>query len=177
MLNTAKRFFMLLTVFIAFAAVSLQLNAQQQAIVYKCLPCGRDCDNDSFDAPGKCPKCNMNLVDAKTIHFKRIQPSAICDYIKQHPNAVLLDVRTKEEFEGKADPNFGTLKNAINIPVQQLESKLASIADLKNKEILVYCSHSHRSPQAAYLLSQNGFTNVTNMDGGMSIVEDKSCQK
>ena len=88
----------------------------------------------------------------------------------------MLDVRTKEEFEGKAEPDFGSLKNAVNIPIQEFDTKLSSINSLKNKEIIVYCSHSHRSPQASYILTQNGFTNVTNMAGGMSVVKDNSCK-
>lgn len=119
----------------------------------------------------------MLLVKISTITFKSIQPSEICSYIKKHPGIVLLDVRTKEEFEGKATPDFGSLQNAINIPVQELESQLASIRSLKKKEIIVYCSHSHRSPQASYLLSQNGFTKIINMAGGMSVMTDNACKK
>jgi rhodanese-related sulfurtransferase len=89
----------------------------------------------------------------------------------------LLDVRTKEEFEGKADPNFGALKNSINIPIQELESRLPSINNLKKKEIIAYCSHNHRSPQASYILTQHGFHKVINMSGGMSVMTDKSCMK
>jgi rhodanese-related sulfurtransferase len=117
----------------------------------------------------------MELVLQSSIHIKHIQPADICDFIKKHPEVILLDVRTKEEFEGKASPNFGTLKNAINIPIQQLNEKMNSISHLKNKEIIVYCSHSHRSPQASYRLTQQGFTNITNLDGGMSEVKNKSC--
>jgi rhodanese-related sulfurtransferase len=62
-----------------------------------------------------------------------------------------------KEFNGKANPDFGTLKNAINVPVQELENRLSDIASLKEKEIIVYCSHSHRSHHAAYLLGINGF--------------------
>ena len=144
---------------------------------YACLPCGQDCDNAAYDKSGNCAHCHMPLVKTSTIHFKTIQPAAICNYIKNNPHVILLDVRTKEEFEGKADPNFGTLKNAINIPIQELTQRLSSINTLKNKEIIVYCSHSHRSPQASYLLMQNGFTNVTNMAGGMSVMKDNSCIK
>jgi rhodanese-related sulfurtransferase len=97
--------------------------------------------------------------------------------VADHPNVVLLDVRTKQEFEGKADPNYGTLKNAINIPVQELEKNISMLAPYKEKEIIVYCSHSHRSPQACYILTQNGFSNVTNMNGGMSVMKDKSCMR
>jgi rhodanese-related sulfurtransferase/DNA-directed RNA polymerase subunit RPC12/RpoP len=145
--------------------------------VYQCIPCGNECDNITYKEPGMCPHCNMQLVKKSTVTFKTILPSEVCDYISTHPGVVLLDVRTKEEFEGKANPDFGTLKNAINIPVQELENRLSEIADLKNKEIIVYCSHSHRSPRASYILTQNGFINVTNMAGGMSVMNDNACKK
>ena len=119
----------------------------------------------------------MPLVKASTIIFHTIQPSEICSYIKKHPDVVLLDVRTKEEYEGRANPDFGTLKNAINIPIQQLPDRLTEITNLKNKDMIVFCSHSHRSPQASYLLTQNGFTRITNMAGGMSVMKDKACMK
>jgi rhodanese-related sulfurtransferase len=144
---------------------------------YQCLPCGSDCDKATYNAAGECSQCHMQLVKKSSVKFHSVAPSEICEYIKKHPDAVLLDVRTREEFEGKANPDFGTLKNAINIPVQELETKLSTISHLKNKEVLVYCSHSRRSPRASYLLMQNGFTNVTNMDGGMSVVKDNACKK
>lgn len=144
---------------------------------YSCTPCGQDCDKKIFNEPGQCPGCHMKLVKKNSIHFKTIQPAEICRYIKDHPGVVLLDVRTKEEFEGKADPDFGTLNNAINIPVQELESKMSALEAYKDKEIIVFCSHSHRSPRASYMLTQNGFKNVTNMAGGMSVLKDDSCKK
>lgn len=144
---------------------------------YKCLPCGLSCDNEVYDKAGKCAKCEMELVKSSSITFKTIQPSAICSYITSHPKTILLDVRTQEEFEGKATPDFGTLKNAINIPIQELDARIGDIKKYKNQEIIVYCSHSHRSPQASYLLTQNGFKNIINLSGGMSTLTDKSCNK
>jgi rhodanese-related sulfurtransferase len=144
---------------------------------YRCMPCGVYCDEKIYTKPGTCRSCKMILVKQSSVTFSYIANDSICDYIQSHPNAILLDVRTKEEFEGKAEPNFGSLKNAINIPIQILKSKLKTISHLKNKEIIVYCSHSHRSPQAAYLLTQNGFTNVKNMSGGMSLLENNNCKK
>lgn len=119
----------------------------------------------------------MQLVKKSSIKHRSIAAADICDYIKNHPEAILLDVRTKGEFEGKSRPKYGTLKNAINIPIQDLEDKLSTIKNLRDKEILVFCSHSRRSPQAGYLLTQNGFTNVVNMDGGLSVVKDADCQQ
>ncbi len=145
--------------------------------VYQCTPCGYDCDTTIYYAAGKCPHCSMALVKKSTIHFNNIPATEVCQYIKDHPGIILLDVRTAEEFEGKANPDFGSLKNAINIPVQELINKLTALAPYKQKEILVYCSHSHRSPQASYILTQNGFTNVVNMAGGMSILNDDTCKQ
>lgn len=108
--------------------------------------------------------------------YRTIQPSEVCSYIEKHPQVVLLDVRTAGEFDGKTD-NYGTLKNAVNIPIQELEARVAELQDFKEKEIIVYCSHSRRSPRASYFLYQNGFRNVINMEGGMSVMRDNSCKK
>jgi len=144
---------------------------------YQCIPCGYDCDDKIYTERGTCAHCQMELVKMNTINFKNIQTSEICKYINDHPGIILLDVRTKEEFEGNAKQDFGTLKNAINIPIQELKSKLTTLNPYKDQEIIVYCSHSHRSPQASYLLSQNGFKNITNLSGGMSELKDTSCKK
>ena len=145
--------------------------------MYQCTPCGNSCDSALYNGVGTCPHCKMSLVKKSTITFKTIEPSSICEYISSHNNVVLLDVRTKDEFEGKADPEFGTLRNAINVPVQELESRINELNKWKKKDIIVYCSHSHRSSVASYLLTQNGFTNITNMSGGMSAMKDNTCKK
>lgn len=168
--------FIFLMSFLIFVNVS-EYKPAHQPKTYQCLPCGYDCDNKTYASPGKCASCGMQLVETSTIGFNNIPSASICDYMQQHPNMIVLDVRTKEEFEGKANPNFGTLKNAINIPIQQLNNRLAELEAFKDKEILVYCSLSHRSPQAAYILTQNGFKNVTNMLGGISTVKNNHCKQ
>jgi rhodanese-related sulfurtransferase/DNA-directed RNA polymerase subunit RPC12/RpoP len=144
---------------------------------YQCLPCGQECDLQTYHSPGKCGHCDFQLVKKSTVTFKTVSPETICDYISNHPSAVLLDVRTREEFEGNHEPDFGTLKNAINIPIGEINSRLPELQQYKNKEIIVFCSHSHRSPQVSYRLTQHGFKNVTNMDGGMSVLKDGTCKK
>lgn len=165
------------TLFVRCASSSNAKREKATAIQYQCLPCGYDCDTILFNGPGKCPHCKMALVNKATVGFISIQPDDICDYIASHPKTVLLDVRTKEEFEGKRNPDFGTLKNALNIPVQNLQERISELQGYKSSEIIVYCSHSHRSRQAAYLLNQNGFGKVINMAGGMSELKDSACKK
>lgn len=117
----------------------------------------------------------MELVKSRQIKFKTLQPGEVCDYVKSHPNTVLLDVRTKEEFEGKATPNFGTLRNAINLPIQEFAGKLKSLDSIKHREVIVFCSHSHRSPRASFMLTEYGFSSVINLAGGMSVLTEGEC--
>ncbi|HYH16335.1 MAG TPA: rhodanese-like domain-containing protein, partial [Flavisolibacter sp.] len=152
--STFTRFLTLIVSLVLFASCTYSQSKQASSNEkerYQCQPCGYACDTLTFNQSGTCSHCQMPLVKQSTITHKTIAPSAICNYIKAHPDVILLDVRTKDEYEGKASPNFGTLQNAINIPIQELESKLTSIAHLKDKEIIVFCSHSHRSPRASYL--------------------------
>ena len=150
---------------------------------YVCVPCGSDCDATIHKGPGTCSHCNMALVKKSTIKQKDIQPQDLCAFITKEGsnNVLLLDVRTAAEFEGKAPDKFGRLANAVNIPVQELEKRMGELDKWKDKQIVVYCSHSHRSPRASYMLSQNGFNHVTNMLGGMSVwkteVKDKDCNQ
>jgi rhodanese-related sulfurtransferase/DNA-directed RNA polymerase subunit RPC12/RpoP len=154
-------------------AYSQQLNGEE----YVCLPCGSDCDNAIYGKPGACPHCSMQLVKKSTVVFKTIQPEKLCSYIASHPAVILLDVRTKKEFEERSFPNYGSLKNSINIPIQELEKRIAELDAYKSKEIIVVCSHSGRSPRASYMLTQYGFMHVTNLAGGLSELEDDSCKK
>jgi rhodanese-related sulfurtransferase len=151
-------------------ANSNQKQITKSDLSYVCMPCGRNCDTVVYKAPGQCNSCMMGLVDQKTVHIKNINPAALCNFITGmgKENIVLLDVRTPEEFNGTAPDKFGKLARAINIPVQELEKRSGELNAYKNKEIIVYCSHSHRSPMASYILMQKGFTKVTNMEFGMS---------
>ena len=143
---------------------------------YQCMPCGNDCDKEAYSEAGKCPHCGMDLVKRSTVNFRSIKPEEICEYIAHHPGVVLLDVRSKDEYEGKTD-DYGTLKNAINIPITDIESRVGELKDAKDKEIIVYCSFSKRSPRASYFLTQHGFKHIINMEGGMSTMTDKRCKK
>jgi rhodanese-related sulfurtransferase len=149
----------------------------QNKKVFVCLPCGSTCDATEYAEGGQCSHCQMPLVEKSSIKHKSVQPDAVCRFIADNTKVILLDVRTKAEFEGTSDPNFGTLKSAINIPIQELESRLPELSQHKNKTILVFCSHSHRSPRASYLLTQNGFKTVFNMEGGMSVMGEGECKK
>ena len=76
------------------------------------------------------------------------------------PQAILLDVRTPEEYGG------GHVPGSRNLPLQQIE-KITAIAEKKETPLFVYCQSGARSRQAVSLLQRMGYVNVNNI-GGMS---------
>ncbi|XXQ68012.1 rhodanese-like domain-containing protein [Neisseriaceae bacterium B1] len=70
-----------------------------------------------------------------------------------------IDVRSPEEFQA------GHLRDAVNIPVEQVAANIASVAPDKNAPINVYCRSGRRSEIALQELKKLGYTNVTNQGG------------
>ncbi len=66
----------------------------------------------------------------------------------------LVDVRTPGEFSS------GSVKGAVNIPLDRLSSSLAKFKGKKN--IVVFCRSGNRSGQAKAYLERQGFTDVIN---------------
>lgn len=90
-----------------------------------------------------------------------ISPNVFEKQLKETPEAILVDVRTPEEFEG------GHLKDARNINWNNSDfSKEVEQLD-KSKPVYIYCLSGGRSAAAAASLRKSGFQSVTEMEGGM----------
>lgn len=76
--------------------------------------------------------------------------------------AIILDVRTKGEYTG------GHIKESINISLDQLNANLSKLKD-KNKTIITCCASGMRSTSAKSFLKSNGYSNVHNGGGWMSL--------
>ena len=80
----------------------------------------------------------------------------------QKKNAVVLDVRTTEEFQA------GHLPGAVNIDVQK-DDFGQNIQPLdKSKTYLVYCKSGRRSEKALKMLYDAGFKNAYHLKGGIT---------
>ncbi len=98
-----------------------------------------------------------------------------CRFIQNNPDAVLIDVRSAGEFSDTshmASLNKGHLKGAINIPIDSIKNNLHHLDPYKEKPIIFYCSHSQRSRRVSKLLSENGYTNFYNLNGGMTSLNE-----
>jgi phage shock protein E len=75
--------------------------------------------------------------------------------------AQIIDVRTKAEFQQ------GHIKGAINIPLNNLSNHYAKMK--KDAPVITCCASGVRSAQAKSILVANGFTQVYNGGGWMSL--------
>lgn len=73
--------------------------------------------------------------------------------IYKRNNALLIDVRTPEEYREKH------IDGAINIPIYEIDNIKNEIID-SNKVILLYCKTGKRSKLVKQILMQNGYKNV-----------------
>lgn len=73
----------------------------------------------------------------------------------------IIDERTKEEFQR------GHIKGSVNIPLQNLKINLHKIK--KDKPVITCCASGMRSASAKSILKSNGFTEVHNGGGWISL--------
>ncbi len=78
----------------------------------------------------------------------------------------MLDVREPHEYQ---IANLG----APLVPVGEVERRIGELAAQKNREVVVHCRSGARSQKAALVLKQAGFTNVSNLAGGILAWADK----
>lgn len=79
--------------------------------------------------------------------------------VEESEGYILLDVRTKEEYES------GYIPGAINIPLSDINENVVSSLPDKSQMILVYCRSGNRSRQASDKLSRLGYTNIIEIGG------------
>ncbi len=81
-------------------------------------------------------------------------------------NAFFLDVRTPSEF------NYGHIKTAINIPLDDLRGRIEEIRVSKDSPIYVNCESGARSYNAISILRNLGYTNLYNLTGGFMTIRN-----
>lgn len=80
---------------------------------------------------------------------------------RKEDNAVLLDVRTDEEF------SEGHIEGSLNLPIGEIDRAATVIPD-KSIPIYIYCRSGNRSARATAYLKGNGYTSVYDIGGIIS---------
>lgn len=94
------------------------------------------------------------------------KPNTVNDKNQLIENVLLIDVRSKEEFESEP------LKRAIHIPHDQIGKEIEKFAKDKNTKIVLFCRSGARAGKARQTLIDLGYLNVNNL-GGYSTAKEK----
>ena len=95
----------------------------------------------------------------------KVQKNKSAQTVKPEADALLIDVRTPEEFSA------GHLENAINVPLQNISS-ISSVASDKNTVLYLYCRSGRRVKMAISELRKLGYNNLHDF-GGMQEAAEK----
>ena len=76
--------------------------------------------------------------------------------------ALLVDVRSREEFEG------GHVLDARHLPQEEIAGAGESLKKYRDKPVIVCCESGMRSGAAARVLKAQGFAKVVNLRGGLA---------
>ncbi|MCL2406050.1 MAG: rhodanese-like domain-containing protein [Defluviitaleaceae bacterium] len=90
---------------------------------------------------------------------RRISASRARAIMQANPYAIILDVRTQQEYDNERIPG------AILLPDYAVSDLAAETLPDKNATILVYCRAGRRSQSAASILVEMGYVNVYDFGG------------
>lgn len=86
--------------------------------------------------------------------------------VTMEKNAVLIDVRTVQEF------NAGALTGAVNIPHEEIGEKIQNVVPDKSTPVYLYCRSGRRSGIAENTLKHLGYSATCDL-GGINDAEAK----
>ncbi len=90
-----------------------------------------------------------------------VSPEELAGRLNGERDFLLIDVRSPEEFSA------GHIPGAVNIPYDQLPSRLDELNGSQDQEVIVYCRTGRRAGIAEQALQESGFQNVRDLDGHM----------
>ena len=97
----------------------------------------------------------------KLTSFIKITPKDALDLLKGDKKAVLIDVRTEEEYR------LIRIPGSLLIPDYEIREKIENAVPDKNTPIILYCRTGNRSAKAAKILVEMGYTKVFDLGGIM----------
>lgn len=90
-----------------------------------------------------------------------LDPKRFAEKLMNEKNAVILDVRTLNEFRK------GHMPDAVNLDIHNENFQKHIKALDKTKSYFVYCRSGSRSYSAAKFMKDAGFNSVYNLEGGI----------
>lgn len=102
----------------------------------------------------------------RSMSNKEITYETAKQMIRKNPNIILLDVRSKQEYEE------GHLPCSVLLCLYDLNKQACNLIPNKNQTIITYCASGYRSKKAQEILETMGYENVYNLKGGLDAIND-----
>ncbi len=100
----------------------------------------------------------------KLRHVDMIDINTLKEQLDNNDDLLLLDVRSEADFNGEQ----GHIEQATLIPLEELQQKISTIENYKNRPVITICRTDRRSSSASKMLSNLGFENVKVVRMGMT---------
>lgn len=103
----------------------------------------------------------LTMSNVSFADVANISQTELMQRIDSGHEQLILDVRSPEEYKA------GHIPGAVNIPHDQLNSRVAEISSHKTKEVVLYCRSGRRAGIAAEILQSAGFAKLLHLEGDM----------
>ncbi len=97
----------------------------------------------------------------RSMDNKEINYCEVKKIIAENSDTILLDVRSKQEYEE------GHLSGSISLCLYDICEQADKLLPNKEQTIITYCSSGNRSREAQQLLENMGYESVYNLKGGL----------
>jgi rhodanese-related sulfurtransferase len=105
--------------------------------------------------------CEINRWELFRRQQNNLDQERFQELLDKNPDAVVVDVRTKAEFEADHLPKAIHMDYFAPDLIEQMEALDPS------KTYLIYCRSGRRSVRVCVLMRNSGFGSVYNLDGGI----------
>jgi len=102
----------------------------------------------------------------RSMNNKEMDFNEVKQIMLENPNAILLDVRSKQEYEE------GHLSGSLPLCLYDIEKCANQVLPDKEQIIITCCSSGSRSKEAQEILENMGYENVYNLKGGLDAIDN-----
>jgi rhodanese-related sulfurtransferase len=103
--------------------------------------------------------CGSDVEDVEVSGATPISADELAGRLQSGMPPLVLDVRTRDEYAK------GHIPGAINVPYDELATRIAELPTTKSREIVVHCQSGRRAQLAEATLHEAGYSNVRDLSG------------
>ena len=95
-------------------------------------------------------------------NYATIPPKDLMDLMSRNTEFIIVDARATDDFKN------GYIKGATNFPYINLKKMEKALKKDREKIIVIYSEDGKKSKEISDVLSNLGFSNIKNLDGGIN---------